>query len=336
MSCTHPVYLKEQDIIVPCGKCFYCRRKYILMWSLRLTHELITYENKAVFVTLTYNDENLPPDKSVNVRDIQLFIKRLRKYYSGIKIKYFCVSEYGSEKRTLRPHYHLIIYGLTFDNTKEEVFRHSAIFTKYIWKKGFTTVKPVHCNTIGYTLKYIMKNVLYENKQLVKKGLKVNFSLKSKGLGLDYLLNNWRDYVYANYIPFKKYKIGVPRYYRDKMIQLGFMHPEFPTWKHRTFLDNLIPDIFKQLRDYYGENYTNPYKTIKSYFTGPERDPDWFKYSDKHRIGDTRIEGNHKQHFFYHYLCIVRDKAVKDEIEFFSVFSPKKKIHKRGVYYGNT
>ena len=79
MACVRPVYLKEKNIIVPCGKCFYCRRKYILMWSLRLQHELITYDNKAVFVTLTYDNENLPPDKSVSVRDVQLFVKRLRK-----------------------------------------------------------------------------------------------------------------------------------------------------------------------------------------------------------------------------------------------------------------
>ena len=336
MACTHPVYLKEQNIIVPCGKCFYCRRKYILMWALRLTHELISYDNKALFVTLTYNNENLPSDKSVNVRDVQLFIKRLRKYYSNIKIKYFCVSEYGSENRTFRPHYHLIIYGLTFEDTKENVFKYSAIFTKNIWKKGFTTVKPVHQNTIGYTLKYIMKNVLYENKQLIKKGLKVNFSLKSKGLGFDYLINNWEKYVYANYIPFKKYKVGIPRYYRNKLIDLGIMHPNFPTWKHKTYLDNLVPDIFKKLRELYGENYTNPYKTIESYYTGQERDPNWFKYNDKFNDGDMSIEGNHKQHFFYHYLCYIRDKSIKDEIEFFTVFSPKKKIHKKGVYYGNT
>ena len=336
MACTHPVYLKEQNIIVPCGKCFYCRRKYILMWSLRLTHELLTYNNKAVFVTLTYNDDNLPADKSVSVRDVQLFIKRLRKYYIDKKLKYFCVSEYGSENRTFRPHYHLIIYGISFNDTKEEVFKHSALFTKKIWKKGFTTVKPVHQNTIGYTLKYIMKNTLYENKRILKKGLKINFSLKSKGLGFDYLIQNWEKYIYANYIPYKKYKIGVPRYYRNKLIDLGYMHPEFPTWKHRTFLDNLVPDIFKKLREIYGSDYTNAYKTIESYYTGQERDPNWFNYPSNFYPGCNEIDGNHKQHFFYHYLMYIRDKSIKDELEFFTVFSPKKKIHKKGVYYGNT
>lgn len=336
MACSHPVYLKDQNITVPCGKCFYCRRKYVLMWSLRLTHELITYNNNAVFVTLTYNEENLPSDKSVSVRDVQLFIKRLRKYYSDIKIKYFCVSEYGSENRTFRPHYHLIIYGLNFDDTKEEVFKHSAIFTKNIWKKGFCKVKPCHQNTIGYTLKYIMKNVLYENKNLIKKGLKVNFSLKSKGLGLDYLLQNWERYAYCNYVSYKKYKLGLPRYYRDKLIENGYLHPGFPTWKHQVFLKNLVPDIFKKLREIYGDNYTNAYNTIESYFTGQERDPNWFKYSDRFEYGDLNLEGNHKTHFFYHYLSYIRDKSIKDEIEFFTVYSPKKKIHKKGVYYGNT
>ena len=95
-------------------------------------------------------------------------------------------------------------------------------------------------------------------------------------------------------------------------------------------------DIFKKLRQIHGEDYTNPYKTIESYFTGQERDPNWFKYPSNFYPGYTEIDGNHKQHFFYHYLCYIRDKSIKDEIEFFTAISPKKKIHKKGVYYGNT
>jgi hypothetical protein len=84
-----------------------------------------------LFITLTYRDWHppfrtdraLPQDKSVNKRDCQLFLKRLRKNYdtlqrrSGIeksrrlKLKYFLVSEYGTH--TKRAHYHLILLNLT-------------------------------------------------------------------------------------------------------------------------------------------------------------------------------------------------------------------------------
>ncbi len=336
MACTHPIYLKEQDLVVPCGKCFYCRRKYVLQWSLRLTHELISYNNNAVFITLTYNDDNLPSDKSVNVRDVQLFIKRLRKYYPDRKLKYFAVSEYGSSKKTFRPHYHLIVFGLSCDNTKEAVFRMSGIFTKNIWKKGFTTVKPVHENTIQYTVKYILKNTLRDNLKLIKFGYKSNFSLKSKGLGLNYLLENWTKFVYVKHISYKKYLLGVPRFYRDKLIEKGLMLPDYPQSIHKEYLDNLVPEIFNTLRKVRGLSYTNPYQTINSYFTGYERDPDWFKYPDNFDGSNFTLEGNHKEHFFYHYLLYLRDKSHKDEIEFFSTVSVKKKIHNNGVYYGNT
>lgn len=336
MACSYPVYLKDQNITVPCGKCFYCRRKYVLMWTLRLTHELISYKNNAVFVTLTYNNENLPADKSVNIRDIQLFIKRVRKYFKDIKIKYYCVSEYGNENKTYRPHYHLILYGLHVDDEKKAIFKMSHLFTTKLWKKGFTTVKPCNSDRIGYTVKYLMKNYLYENDKIIKKGYKPNFSLKSKGLGLDYLLENWKDYIYRDFINFKKYKIGVPRYYKNKLIENNMLHPDYPAYVHKVYLDTFTEDIFKILRKVRGSDYTNPYKTISSYFTGKERDLDWFIVKSNPDLNYYEIDGNHKQHFFYHYLLYIRDKEKKDELEFFSRFSVKKKIHKKGVSYGAT
>lgn len=57
----------------------------------------------ASFVTLTYDDEHLPPRGSVS---------RLhwRQFTNGIGYRYFGCAEYG-EKRG-RPHYHLVLYGL--------------------------------------------------------------------------------------------------------------------------------------------------------------------------------------------------------------------------------
>ncbi len=45
---------------------------------------------------------------------MQLFIKRLRKYFNNNKIKYFYCGEYGTQ--TLRPHYHMIVYNAPFDD----------------------------------------------------------------------------------------------------------------------------------------------------------------------------------------------------------------------------
>lgn len=60
------------------------------------------------FATLTYSDENLPANDSVSPREVQLFIKRLRKLYP-VKFRYFAVGEYGEDSG--RPHYHLALFG---------------------------------------------------------------------------------------------------------------------------------------------------------------------------------------------------------------------------------
>jgi hypothetical protein len=63
------------------------------------------------FITLTYSDEHLPEDGSLNPEHLTRFWKRLRKNESADKkdwIRYFACGEYG-EKRG-RPHYHAMVF----------------------------------------------------------------------------------------------------------------------------------------------------------------------------------------------------------------------------------
>lgn len=107
MKCVSPVFVRKISQFVPCGKCAFCIKKAIDAWCLRLGHEM-EVSTSAFFITLTYNDEHLPPNAELSKRDLQLFIKRLRKINPGIR--YFAVGEYGSEKG--RPHYHAVIFNL--------------------------------------------------------------------------------------------------------------------------------------------------------------------------------------------------------------------------------
>lgn len=61
------------------------------------------------FVTLTYSDEHLPPGGSLNPKDTQDWLKRLRKAWQR-PLRYYLVGEYGD--LTQRPHYHLAAFGL--------------------------------------------------------------------------------------------------------------------------------------------------------------------------------------------------------------------------------
>lgn len=74
-----------------------------------MVHESESHEG-TTFATLTYNDEWLPPpDGCLVKRDLQLFLKRLRKLVAPRRIKYYACGEYGARRR---PHYHLILFGI--------------------------------------------------------------------------------------------------------------------------------------------------------------------------------------------------------------------------------
>lgn len=117
---------------IPCGQCEGCRIDRSRDWANRCMMEL-QYHKDAYFVTLTYNDEHVPrayyadpetgeafESKTLLKRDWQLFMKRLRKATSGRpdceNLRFFMCGEYGP--KTLRPHYHAIIFGLHLDDLK--------------------------------------------------------------------------------------------------------------------------------------------------------------------------------------------------------------------------
>ena len=121
MSCNFPVGMQDKDGIAlyrPCGTCIGCRLDYSKDWAVRICHEAQLNDDNE-FVTLTFNDENLPENQSVNKKDLELFIKRLRSRLYPKTIRYYACGEYG--ENFARPHYHVIIFGHTFLD-KEPLF----------------------------------------------------------------------------------------------------------------------------------------------------------------------------------------------------------------------
>lgn len=72
-----------EEMEVPCGQCLGCRLDRARMWTSRIIHEasLHEYDHGNSFVTLTYDDKNLPNNWSLDKRHFQLFMKRLRKFF---------------------------------------------------------------------------------------------------------------------------------------------------------------------------------------------------------------------------------------------------------------
>ena len=115
MMCISPISIPRKDgrsnadrIMVPCGHCYTCLRRRQSDWSFRLEQEL-RRSLIARFITMTYSDDFLPEDGSVDKIVIQLYLKKLRNELSSlVDIKYYMCAEYG--ERTERPHYHGILF----------------------------------------------------------------------------------------------------------------------------------------------------------------------------------------------------------------------------------
>ena len=100
-----------EKVKLPCGTCIGCKVEKSRQWAIRCVHEASLHEDNC-FLTLTFNEEHMPENRSINKRDLQLFFKRLRKRYPNKVIKYFACGEYGDERN--RPHYHVILFNHDF------------------------------------------------------------------------------------------------------------------------------------------------------------------------------------------------------------------------------
>lgn len=152
---------KDLEIKLPCGRCVGCRLDRSRQWAIRCMHESSLHDSNY-FVTLTYDDDHLPRDGSLDVRDFQLFMKKLRKKF-GSKIRFYHCGEYGTKFG--RPHYHAIIYNLPLSDLKLwKVERGNRLMTSKIltdiWGKGYVVVGDVTFESAAYVARYIMKKVL--------------------------------------------------------------------------------------------------------------------------------------------------------------------------------
>lgn len=198
---------------VPCGQCIGCRMDYARQWACRMMVEAKNYlPSELWFLTLTYDDEHLPPVREVidpvtgtyvpsqfhpvSKRDHQLFMKKLRKKY-GDGIRFFMSGEYGDQ--TFRPHYHYIIYGLKLDdvvatghNWRGETYYDSEAI-RGIWNKGNITLGHLDFDSCEYVARYTLKKHKGLDKDVYDSlGIEPEFCCMSRnpGIGREWIENN--------------------------------------------------------------------------------------------------------------------------------------------------
>jgi len=119
-----------------------------------------------LFLTLTYDNEHLPEDRSLHYEHFKLFNKRLLSHYRrqlGHKgIRFYMCGEYGETFG--RPHYHSIQFNFDLPDKKLlKVERGNRVYTSEllsdIWGMGFCTIGGVTFQSAAYVARYIMKKV---------------------------------------------------------------------------------------------------------------------------------------------------------------------------------
>lgn len=151
---------QDKPLQLPCGQCIGCRLERSRQWAMRCVHEAAMHEDNC-FVTLTYDDEHLPADRSLHYRDFQLFNYRLRKRF-GAGVRFYMCGEYGETYG--RPHYHACFFNLDFGDLepfkgsgKSQLFVSSEL--SRLWTSGYSTVGRVTFDSAAYVARYVMKKV---------------------------------------------------------------------------------------------------------------------------------------------------------------------------------
>lgn len=218
MSCNDYNSYSKKYKIVPCGYCPACRMNKAQQWAVRLMDEK-RFWNDAVFLTLTYNNENLPECGTLVKEDLQKFNKRLRinldrHYKFNVPLKIFGCGEYGGKFH--RPHYHEIIMGLS------DVPEIRSILDKS-WKLGFWYLGDVSHQSCQYVASYTLKKQYgQKGKYYEEKGIIPEFVLVSKGIGEQYV-KKYKDILKRDdFVLFKTssgsfVRVPLPRYYVDKV-----------------------------------------------------------------------------------------------------------------------
>lgn len=238
------------EIQIACGQCIGCRLERARQWAIRIMHESQLHEENS-FITLTYNDENLPKHNSLVYKHFQVFIRSLRKRTKK-KIRFFMCGEYGDEKE--RPHYHAILFGHAFledryywkKSGQEKLYRSPTL--ERTWTYGDSNIGNVTFESAAYVARYSLKKkngemfhetykahvceetgeITYRTPELIRMSLK-------PGIGMPWLQLYWKE-VKDGKVVVRGKESTTPKYYR-KYFKNSVIY--------ENLMDNIVSNINK-------------------------------------------------------------------------------------------
>lgn len=262
----NPKYCSGKRIIVPCGRCPECKKKWRTQLAQRVRYEISKYSyNELCFVTLTVNNDMIDevfPNGSLDHAYFQKFIKRLRRrldYHQGKRIKYLVAGEYGEKEG--RPHFHMILFGwkptdMKYRGKSKKGYKaYKSEFLESVWGAGFVDVGDVDEHTAPYMVKYITKFSEIKKDEFVVNGKNVRkpyLVYPKKILGLDYFLDNYEQILNNGYVlDSRGQKCGIPKSflkYAEKCDDL-YLNALYEEYKER--MEIYAMESYKEIIDKY-------------------------------------------------------------------------------------
>lgn len=268
MSCYHPIPawrsdkggevilwppLNTANLELPCGKCLGCRATHAQHWAHRCQHEARSWQHNS-FLTLTYDDEHLPEEGHLEPRDLQLFIKRLRKRVHSLlakspkraqtrpphatsnarsrvvsdprsTLRYFACGEYGEQNG--RPHYHALIFNADFPGTRiglshGDELRTNPLITE-CWPLGHHAIATARPGAVaGYIAKYALKaqhraaHGITDANGVWRPAPFLRMS-RRPAIGKDWLSKYHADLSHGYLVTPDGHRTSIPRYYKKQL-----------------------------------------------------------------------------------------------------------------------
>ncbi len=183
------------------------------------------------FITLTFNDEHIPDDRSLDIVVFQKFMKRLRRRLSPILIRFYACGEYGEIYG--RPHYHACVFGYAFPDKRP--WKESNGITIYrsalledVWPFGYSSIGDVSFQSAAYVARYLLKKINgpdagdhyeYINPETGEiRQLKPEYTNMSRrpGIGSTFLDKFMSDIYPSDFVVINNKKMRPPRFYDAK------------------------------------------------------------------------------------------------------------------------
>jgi hypothetical protein len=266
MACFHPLQAyqcadgsiifseRKGDVVrslsLPCGQCRGCRLERSRQWAVRCMHEASLHEQNC-FITLTYDNDHCPSDRSLNYGDFQRFMKRFRKRFKGSTIRFYMAGEYGEKFE--RPHFHACIFGFNFPDltlwkrTPSGALIYRSKSLEDLWPFGYSSVGDVTFESAAYVARYVMKKRTgkgvgdhyettdFETGEIKERVPEFNRMSLKPGIGFEWYRKFHSDIYPHDYVVINGRESRPPKFY-DKKFADDFPE-EFEALQFQRFVD---------------------------------------------------------------------------------------------------